>query len=440
MLPYLAEMVINNHPSIKRHLKHALFLDSAPPEAQAHFIVELARRRLEKSACLPQAFPSWHKVSKVRRDADFIDAWAEIPLTTKNDLRNRFSPQELALPASRKHHKLATGGSTGEPTEFIHDDEMRASKAAAAVYFRRLCGHRPGDSVICLWGSERDIGKAQSPIRGFLMRMRGQVLVPGYKLNDDTVDRVVREVKAHRSVAFYGFTSMLEHVARRVLERGINIPPGVVSAAWSGGETVSMDQQSIFQRAFGIPFRNFYGGREVGSIACQCDDIGALKVLRSHLLVEIVDDAGRPVTDSKPGRVVVTALNCNATPFIRYEIGDIASTDVAFPKCLGSQSITSLHGRSNGLIKLANGNTLCGLYWNHLFKQIPSVRQFQIAVHSSGAIEMRLKGEQLAAEEEERLLATVSKSLGQQNITIVWQDELTRTREGKLIQVVKIAA
>ena len=74
----------------------------------------------------------------------------------------------------------------------------------------------------------------------------------------------MRLVRRHSRVAIYGFTSMLEFLAREVVAREILLPPGRVVTAWSGGEMLYPEQSDVFRRSFGVPILNCYGGRELG--------------------------------------------------------------------------------------------------------------------------------------------------------------------------------
>ena len=129
-------------------------------------------------------------------------------------------------------------------------------------------GWTPGMPTIVIWGSERDV-KKQTTLRNRVHgKLRNQILVDGYNLSDKTVERVFANLNSG-PVAMFGFTSMLEFVARRALETNREVRPGVVRTAWNGGETLFAEQSELFRRVFKVPLLNRYGGRELSVMACQ---------------------------------------------------------------------------------------------------------------------------------------------------------------------------
>jgi hypothetical protein len=121
--------------------------------------------------------------------------------------------------------------------------------------------------------------------------------VDGYSLDSTTVDRVLRFVNRFSSIAIFGFTSMLEFVAKEVIRRGSQPAEGKVRAAWNGGEMLFETQSTVFREAFGLPILNFYGGRELSAMAYQAPRAQTLTVLRPFMFLEILDEAGKPVSD-----------------------------------------------------------------------------------------------------------------------------------------------
>ncbi|MBD0320253.1 MAG: AMP-binding protein [Gemmatimonadetes bacterium] len=332
----------------------------------------------------------------------------------------------------------STGGSTGEPTPFVHDAAMVSATGASLYYARRRMGWRPGMPVVALWGSERDIGKYTSWDRRAVARLQNLHLVDGYVLDSATVDRVVERLTRFRRAAVYGFTSMLEYVARELVRRGDDRVRGRVRVAWNGGEMLFPEQSELFRRAFGVPILNFYGGRELSAMAFQPAEGLPLRVLRPHLFVEVVDDEGRPVPPGVPGRMLWTSTVCRATPFLRYDVGDrgIYAADGADEA--GIHTLAELQGREAGLVRLPDGRTVNCLYWNHLFKEFPEVEQFQVAWRErEPAVELRLRGAGFSAEREGELRRTTALVLGDTPLSVAWLRQIPLTAQGKLLQVVR---
>jgi phenylacetate-CoA ligase len=152
--------------------------------------------------------------------------------------------------------------------------------------------------------------------------------------------------------------------------------------------------------------------------------------------VEIVDDSGRPTAAGVAGRLIVTSTVCRGTPFLRYEIGDLAVADEEHRDEAGIFALREISGRRSGLVQLANGVTLNNLYWNHLFKEFEEVHQFQVVVRDSGALHIRLRGAGFRSGSEASLRTKLVALLGEIPVTWEWVAQIPLTRLGKLLQVI----
>ncbi|MBV9180729.1 MAG: hypothetical protein JO356_05400 [Acidobacteria bacterium] len=267
--------------------------------------------------------------------------------------------------------------------------------------------------------------------------IRRQYLIDGYRLNEKTADQVIALVRRCRPVALFGFTSMLEFVARSVLERGIALPQDAIRVAWNGGEMLFDHQRALFRKAFGVPILNLYGGRELSAMAFESFEGARLQILRPLVYLEIVDDAGKPALPGEPGRVIATSLVCRGTPFLRYDIGDLASYNASDQDESGIRALDLLHGRRSAVIPLPDGRRLHCLFWNHLLKDYPEVHQFQVVLRGSTSLTLRLKGQQLADSRQAELRYLVQRALGGLAFDLEWCERLPLTSQGKLLQVIR---
>ncbi len=383
------------------------------------------------------ALLEWKESTSIKAPEDLWRIWPHLPILTKHDLQTRFRPEEMQRRFGLKGRASSTGGSTGEPTPYFHDREMLRATSAASRYCRMKMGWRPGMPTICIWGSERDIGKRLTLIGRVYSWLRNEHLVDGYSLDRSTVARVLRLVRRHPAVAIYGFSSMLEFVARQIVEDGDLPPAGRVRAAWNGGEMLFENQIELFRRAFGVPILNLYGGRELSAMAYQPREGAELTVLRPFLLVEIVRDDGTPARPGETGRLIWTSTVCRGTPFLRYDTGDVGCYSATGADESGIRSLKELQGRHAGLLKLPDSRIINNIYWNHLFKDFPEVQQFQVALVKGERVHLRLKGTGFKAESEARLRRLLMEFLGPTPVEISWVEKIPLTPQGKLVQVVR---
>jgi len=383
------------------------------------------------------ALPEWRDASRVRNVEELWQIWPFLPILTKKDLNSRFVPEEMQDRFSLTGRANSSGGSTGEPTRVFHDDAMVRTCFSISMYMQREMGWRPGMPILGIWGSDRDIGKAsqqQDRLRHWLRQVH---TISGFAVNEKTAAAVVEFLRRHRAVAILGYSSLLESVARLVLERGDLPPAGRVRTAWCGGEMLFGFQSELFRQAFGVPVLNCYGGRELSTMAYQGNPGGPLWVTRPFLFAEIVDNSGKPVATGEPGRLLWTSTVCRGTPFLRYEIGDMAACDAAHLDESGIRALSELHGRTSGVLTLPDGKMINCIFWNHLFKEFSEIVQFQVVLQKNGQLQLRFTGRPFAQEREAALRRILSNFLPKLPVTVSWLDRIPLTPEGKLVQVVR---
>ena len=399
----------------------------------------LSRRLLEQIRYFGRradALPEWREAARISDPDELWRIWPELPVVSKEMLTGRFAATEIRDRFGLRGRVGATGGSTGEPTPFFHDAATVRANRSLDLHSRRRMGWTPGMPTVAVWGSDRDIRPAGSPLRQWVRRARGDLFVDGYHLTPETA-RAARElILRHAPVAMFGFSSMLDYVARELVTAGLRLPRGAVAVAWSGGEMLLDAHVSAFQEAFGTPILNRYGGRELSTMACQYAPGAPLTVHRPWLMVEVLDEAGRPAPAGQVGRLVWTSSLCRGTPFLRYDIGDLGSYSAEGVDAAGIGALTALHGRAAGVLTI-NGKAINGLFWNHLFKEFVEVRRFQVVLTRAGSLRINLTGTPLSTERDAELRAILARLLGPVEIEIVNRDSIPLTAQGKLLQVLQ---
>lgn len=157
------------------------------------------------------------------------------------------------------------------------------------------------------------------------------------------------------------------------------------------GEILTPETRRRIGDGFGADVIDTYGCQELGKIALECPDSGLLHVCAENMIVEVLDDADRPVRPGETGRVVLTGFYNLATPFIRYAIGDYAETAAA--PCSCGRTLPALKrvlGRQRNMFVFADGTQV----WPRsaliagLADALP-LKQFQMIQTAHDRIELR---------------------------------------------------
>jgi phenylacetate-CoA ligase len=303
--------------------------------------------------------------------------FSQIPLLTKQDINEN---RGIMIAKGENDNKLlpySTSGSTGEALYFYYDMRSWAYRRATVRRNQEWLGIRLGDRSACLWGSPMDLNKA-ARVRGRLHGWVNNIMfLSSYELSDERLEDYRRRLDKFRPKLLISYPGPLAVLAEYLLRKNENITS--VKAIISSAETLFPWQRDLIEKAFLCPVYNRYGCREFGDIAQECKKREGLHVNVDRFVVEVLDAALNPVGDGRSGQLVITDLDNYGMPFIRYQIGDMASFKKEPCSCGRTLPLLKqVDGRTLDVIRAPNGNRLGGTFWTILFKSRPGIKQFQV--------------------------------------------------------------
>lgn len=164
-------------------------------------------------------------------------------------------------------------------------------------------------------------------------------------------------------------------------------PRALITTAETPYETLRDDCKSLSLEHF-----NFYGAVEIGRIAWECRAHEGLHVNTDNVVLEIVPMAGSQSADiADLGETVITTLNNEAMPFIRYRLGDLCRYLDRTCSCgMALPLISAPIGRSSDLVKLPGGHLLTARGLSTLIRQSGDIRQLRITQRDLQHVEIEL--------------------------------------------------
>jgi len=258
--------------------------------------------------------------SDIRTAADL----SLLPVLTKTDVRQHVS--ELLADGFPRRELLVgrTGGSTGEPLSFYSSRESRLSRGIArALRAYEWAGTYPGDPIVSV-SRRRPSDSAKDPQFQRVVRFFSRnVVEDSASLSDSSLPFVVQRIASRRPRTLTGFPSTLCIIGEFIRDSGIPAPE--VNAVVVGGEQLLDEQRSLLRDVFGTEPFSKYSSFESFDIAMECNAHEGFHIAAEDIVVEIVDDAGKPVEPGRQGRIVVTNLHEYGMPLIRYDTDDESS-------------------------------------------------------------------------------------------------------------------
>lgn len=248
--------------------------------------------------------------------------FVKIPFLDKEILSRSFDALKSEKLNQLKWFENKSGGSTGEPVRFIQDKVYSDWGEANKLLDDQWSGYTVGDKQVLLWGSERDlfVGKETAKIR--LRRFaRNEICLNAFRMNTDRMSEYIKAINQRHPDRIFAYANSIYELSCFIKRNDLKIvPPKAIKV--TGGNLFPHMRKKI-ELVFQAPIFNCYGSRELGDIACECDNHNGLHVMALTHLVEILKPDGTPASPGETGEIVITSLTNLAMPFIRYRIGDM---------------------------------------------------------------------------------------------------------------------
>jgi phenylacetate-CoA ligase len=205
------------------------------------------------------------------------------------------------------------------------------------------------------------------------------------------------------------YPSNLEGLAQYAQSRSLTLPS--LRHIRSIGETLRQHTRELAEKVFDAKLADCYSSQELGSIAVQCPESNLYHVAE-NILLEVLDEEGRPCAAGQTGRVVLTDLVNFATPIIRYDIGDYAEVG---PPCRcgrGLPTLARILGRERNLVVMPDGSRHWPIVGTIKFRDVAPIQQFQFIQQDRELVEVRLvAAEPVTGEQEAAITKMIHECL-----------------------------
>ncbi len=309
---------------------------------------------------------------------------AQLPVLAKEEYAaapERFVAEDVP---PRRLRQGKTSGTTGTALRLWYTPETLAEEYATVWRLRRACGVALRDPHLSFGGQIIVPFASTSPPFWRRNRWGGQTLFSLYHMTPDNLRHYVDAIHALPARYAQGYPSSLHLVGRAMLEMGRPLAPGRLAAVFTSSESLLAFQRQTIEQAFGAPVRDRYGTSEFCVSMTGCPE--------NHLHVDmefgIVEVEGQEETaDWVRGPLLVTGLATDATPFLRYRVGDVG-TRLKRPCPCGRPGdvFLDVDGRIEDYVMTPDGRLVGRL--DHVFKEQHDVAEAQILQEDRDSIEV----------------------------------------------------
>ena len=323
-------------------------LETMPAEDLKRMQFELLRKEIRTMYDASEFFRKrMQSVGLTPDDITDMKAFRKIPFMVKQDLRDNYPDKLFVRPYEELVRIHVSSGTSGRPTVVGYTqtdiDNWSESLARGLVSF----GVGPSDVFQNMHGYGLFTGGIGAH---YAAEKVGATVVPAGTGNTERQIQLMQDLPV---TCLAGTPSYMFHIADVCDQKGIDLRKATkVRKALAGGEPWSESmRQKLYERT-GIKAHNCYGASEFyGPMFLECEKQDGAHVWADLALIEILDKNGEPVPDGESGEVVVTMLQKEAFPLIRYKIGDISS--LTWEKCACGRThprLGRITGRSDDMI------------------------------------------------------------------------------------------
>jgi phenylacetate-CoA ligase len=196
-------------------------------------------------------------------------------------------------------------------------------------------------------------------------------------------DEVLAAVAAAQPTHLVGYPTVIGRLARAASAGDLRIRPLRVS---TNSEPLLDEDRQAIRDAWDAPIHNLWGSTEIGVQAVGCARGEGLHVCEDEVILERVDDSGRPVGPDEPvARTLATALANRTFPFIRYDLGDQVIPVAGRCECGSAFArVADIGGRRDDDFRYGE-TTVPAIAFRHVLGTDPRVSEYQVAQTATGA-------------------------------------------------------
>lgn len=288
-------------------------------------------------------------------DIRSLDDLRKIPFTTKQDLRDNYPFGLAAVPMEKVVRLHSSSGTTGTPTVILHTQKDLDEWANAVARCLYMVGLRPGD----IFQNSSGYGMFTGGL-GFQYGAErlGMLTVPAAAGN---TKRQIKFITDFGTTALHAIPSYAGRLYEVMEEMGIDSKRDTkLHTLIIGAEPHSEEQRKRIEQMLGVKAYNSFGMSEMcgPGVAFECKEQNGLHIWEDYYIVEIVDPQTlEPVPEGEVGELVLTTINREAMPLLRYRTRDLTRILPSTCPC-GRQHIRldRMKGRSDDMMILKGVN------------------------------------------------------------------------------------
>ena len=288
-------------------------------------------------------------------DIKTLDDVRRLPFTTKEDLRENYPFGLACVPLKECTRLHSSSGTTGNPTVVLHTQKDLDQWANAVARCLWMVGSRPED----VFQNSAGYGMFTAGL-GFQYGAErvGMLTVPAAAGN---TTRQIKFIRDFGTSVLHAIPSYASRIYEVMQQEGCDPRRDTrLRVLCIGAEPHSEEQRKRIEEMLGVKAYNSFGMSEMcgPGVGFECPEQNGLHFWEDYYIVEIVDpETLEPVADGEIGELVLTTLNREAMPLLRYRTRDLTRILPGDCPCgRHHKRLARLQGRSDDMMILKGVN------------------------------------------------------------------------------------
>ena len=354
-------------------------------------------------------------------DIRTVEDIKKLPILTKKDIFVHYEEMVPDNVAQFPHRKERTGGTTGDPMQYLVDEDIWGYVSADKIVAWRSTGYRFGDPFMALGSAS--LFKKNAPLaRRVLDWIRNERAYNSMNMDGELCRKYIEILEKQKIHYIYGYASSIYLLAQYALDH--NMDMSHMRGAFTTSENLTDIYRETIERAFDCRVMDCYGARDAGITAYEVTPGNYYLGYSAYL--EIVDEIA-PNT----GTLLSTNLLSMAFPVLRYDYGDCGELDNDCPAYNG-QVVHRIYGRTSDVLRLDNGHVLTSPGFTILMRNF-DVKAYDIQKLSGSSVRMQVQiADGWTKTQESKLIAEMQRFCGEGcEFTLEYVDGFQELKNGK---------
>ncbi|MBP2133675.1 phenylacetate-CoA ligase [Methanomicrobium sp. W14] len=313
----------------------------------------------------------------------------KLPFMYKTDLRDNYPNKIFTASTDELVRYHVSSGTTGKPTVVGYTQKDLDIWTNSVARSLTACGLGRGDVMQVSYGYGLFTGGLGLH---YGAERIGATVVPTSVGNTERQIELMQDLKVTAIACTPSYLNHIDEVAEKM---GISIKNDTeLKTAVLGAEPWSDEMRNHIQKKMGVCAHNIFGTSELsGPMFCDCSEHNGIHIWGDIAYTEVIDpETGENLQPGERGELVMTILQKEALPIIRYRVGDITYLDESVCPCGRTHPrIGRLSGRVDDML-IIRGINVFPSQVEHALMSIPEVsgQNFMIIVEREGTLDNML--------------------------------------------------